>query len=328
MLYFRQKNDKIVCLLCRHYCQLKEGQVGICGVNQNKNGELENLVYGKVAALNVDPIEKKPLYHFLPDSSSLSLGTVGCNFQCPFCQNWQISQSKEIASSHEISVDEIVNIALQRGCKSISYTYNEPTIFYPFAKDIALKAKEHGIKSVFVSNGLETPEVIADMKGVIDAFNIDLKSFDKGYYKKVLKGSLDGVLDSLKRLKEGGFWVEVTTLIVPDVNDGKEELAKIASFIADELDVYTPWHISAFHPDFKMQDGDGTKIEKLIEAKEIGERAGLKYIYLGNVGAKSITYCPACNQALIERDGFAVIKNSLIDGKCPNCQRELEGVWS
>jgi pyruvate formate lyase activating enzyme len=328
MLYECEKNDKIICLLCRHYCQLKEGQIGVCGVNQNRDGKLKNLVYGKVAALNVDPIEKKPLYHFLPDSTSLSLGTVGCNFQCPFCQNWQISQTKETTSSYEISVDEIVNIALQKGCESISYTYNEPTIFYPFAKDIALKAKEHGIKSVFVSNGLETPEVIADMKGVIDAFNIDLKSFDKGYYKKVLKGSLDGVLDTLKRLKEGGFWLEITTLIVPEVNDSKEELEKIASFIADELDVFTPWHISAFHPDFKMQDGDGTKIEKLYEAKEIGKKAGLKYIYMGNVGAKSITYCPKCNHELIVRDGFRVLKDNLKDGRCLECKRELEGIWS
>ncbi len=327
MRYYKTEGDRIVCLLCRHYCKLKESQVGVCGVNANHNGELENLVYGQVAALNVDPIEKKPLYHFLPSTTSLSLGTVGCNFQCPFCQNWQISQTKDREGCHEMSPDQIVDLALQRGCKSISYTYNEPTIFYPFAKDIALKAKAHGIRSVFVSNGLETPEVIADMKGVIDAFNIDLKSFNADYYKKTLKGSLEGVLDTLKRLKAGGFWVEVTTLIVPGTNDSEEEITQIAQFIADELDIYTPWHISAFHPDYKMTDRDGTSLETLLKAQEIGEKAGLKYIYLGNVSGMSVTKCPQCGFDLIKRSGFSVVEEHLVEGRCPQCQRAIEGVW-
>jgi len=328
MKYYKEEENRIICLLCRHYCKLKEGQVGICGVNQNVNHSLKNLVYGKVAAINVDPVEKKPLYHFLPNTKSLSIGTVGCNFKCPFCQNWQISQTSITDTSHSLSPKEIVDLAIKHRCQSISYTYNEPTIFYPFAKDIALLAKEKGIKSIFVSNGLETPEVIDDMRGVIDAFNIDLKSFDEGYYKKSLKGSLSGVLDTLKRLKERGFWVEVTTLIVPDVNDSKEEIEKIASFIANEMDIYTPWHISAFHPDYKMDDTKSTSIDKMMEAKEIGQRAGLKYIYLGNIGAMSITRCPECNFELIKRDGYMVIENRLKEGHCPNCDRLIEGVWS
>ena len=328
MKYYKEEENRIVCLLCRHYCKLKEGQVGICGVNQNVNHSLKNLVYGKVAAINVDPVEKKPLYHFLPNTKSLSIGTVGCNFKCPFCQNWQISQTSITDTSYSLSPKEIVDLAIKHRCQSISYTYNEPTIFYPFAKDIALLAKEKGIKSIFVSNGLETPEVIDDMRGVIDAFNIDLKSFDEGYYKKSLKGSLSGVLDTLKRLKERGLWVEVTTLIVPDVNDSKEEIEKIASFIANEMDIYTPWHISAFHPDYKMDDTKSTSIDKMMEAKEIGQRAGLKYIYLGNIGAMSITRCPECNFELIKRDGYMVIENRLKEGHCPNCDRLIEGVWS
>ena len=328
MKYYKDDGNKIVCLLCRHYCKLKEDQVGICGVNQNVNHSLKNLVYGKIAAINVDPVEKKPLYHFLPNTKSLSIGTVGCNFKCPFCQNWQISQTNSMDSSHLLSPKEIVDLAIQYGCKSISYTYNEPTIFYPFAKDIALLAKEKGIRSVFVSNGLETPEVIDDMRGVIDAFNIDLKSFDEGYYKKSLKGSLSGVLDTLKRLKERGFWVEVTTLIVPDVNDSKEEIEKIASFIANEMDIYTPWHISAFHPDYKMDDSKGTTVDKMLEAKEIGKRAGLKYIYLGNINSDSITNCPDCGYELIKRRGYMVLENRLKDGSCPNCGRKIEGIWS
>jgi pyruvate formate lyase activating enzyme len=328
MEYFRRDGDKIVCLLCRHYCKLKEDQVGICGVNQNKNQELKTLVYGKVAALNVDPIEKKPLYHFLPSSHSLSLGSVGCNFQCPFCQNWQISQISDLGNSHTLSPKQIVNLAKERGCESISFTYNEPTIFYPFAKDIALLAKKDDIRSVFVSNGFESREVIEDMRGVIDAFNIDLKSFSEDYYKKSLKGSLKGVLDTLKRVKDSGFWLEVTTLIVPDVNDSLEELESIVEFIANELDIYTPWHISAFHPDFKMRDGKSTTIEKMYEAKEIAERAGLKYVYMGNVrGEMAITKCPDCGYSLIKRDGFRVIENQLKDGKCPKCTREIEGVF-
>jgi len=328
MKYYKDDGNKIVCLLCRHYCKLKEDQVGICGVNQNVNHSLKNLVYGKIAAINVDPVEKKPLYHFLPNTKSLSIGTVGCNFKCPFCQNWQISQTNSMDSSHLLSPKEIVDLAIQYGCKSISYTYNEPTIFYPFAKDIALLAKEKGIRSVFVSNGLETPEVIDDMRGVIDAFNIDLKSFDEGYYKKSLKGSLSGVLDTLKRLKERGFWVEVTTLIVPDVNDSKEEIEKIASFIANEMDIYTPWHISAFHPDYKMDDSKGTTVDKMLEVKEIGKMAGLKYIYLGNINSDSITNCPDCGYELIKRRGYMVLENRLKDGSCPNCGRKIEGIWS
>ena len=328
MKYYKEEENRIVGLLCRHYCKLKEGQVGICGVNQNVNHSLKNLVYGKVAAINVDPVEKKPLYHFLPNTKSLSIGTVGCNFKCPFCQNWQISQTSITDTSHSLSPKEIVDLAIKHRCQSISYTYNEPTIFYPFAKDIALLAKEKGIKSIFVSNGLETPGVIDDMRGVIDAFNIDLKSFDEGYYKKSLKGSLSGVLDTLKRLKDRGFWVEVTTLIVPDVNDSKEEIEKIASFIANEMDIYTPWHISAFHPDYKMDDTKSTSIDKMMEAKEIGQRAGLKYIYLGNIGVMSITRCPECNFELIKRDGYMVIENRLKEGHCPNCDRLIEGVWS
>jgi pyruvate formate lyase activating enzyme len=329
MEYYKKDADKIVCLLCRHYCKLKEDQVGICGVNQNKNQKLKTLVYGKVAALNVDPIEKKPLYHFLPDTKSLSLGTVGCNFQCPFCQNWQISQTSKSDSSYELTPQQIVDLAVEKGCNSISYTYNEPTIFYPFAKDIALFAKKRGIKSIFVSNGFESQEVIEDMKGVIDAFNIDLKSFDEGYYKRSLKGSLESVLDTLKRLKDGGFWVEVTTLIVPNVNDSKEELAKIANFIATKLDIYTPWHISAFHPDYKMKDSSFTNLDKMLEAKEIGERAGLKYIYMGNIrGELAVTRCPDCKKEIIKRDGFRVVENHLIDGRCPKCSRIIEGIWS
>ena len=325
--FYRWEGDRIVCELCRHYCKLKEGQVGICGVNKNEDGQLKNLVYGRVSALNIDPVEKKPLYHFLPGSLTLSLGTVGCNFHCPFCQNWQISQTHDPDSSYEVTPEQLVAAALERGCTSIAYTYNEPTIFYPFARDVAILAKKHGLKNIFVSNGMESPEMIEDMRGIIDGFNIDIKSFDSEYYKKVLKGSLEGVLDTLKRLKDGGFWVECTTLIVPGDNDSDQELTQIARFIAGELDPYTPWHISAFHPDYKVRDKGPTPLETLNRAKAIGKKAGLTHIYLGNVPEEGVTSCPGCGLELIVRRGYHVTKNILIDGHCPACKREIEGVW-
>jgi len=324
---YEKHGERITCQLCRHYCQLKEDQIGLCGVNKNEGGRLKNLVYGKVSALNIDPIEKKPLYHFLPGSTALSLGTVGCNLQCPFCQNWQISQTSELDTSTEISPEKLVALAREHGCQTIAYTYNEPTIFYPFAKDIALLAKKQGIKNIFVSNGMETPEMIAEMQGVIDGFNIDLKSFDPEYYKKYLKGTLEGVLDTLKQLVQKGFWVEVTTLIVPDDNDSDEELHKIAAFIAEELGVSVPWHISAFSPNYKVEDKTYTSLSTLQRAKEIGQSHGLAYIYMGNVLSDSTTYCPQCHTVLIEREGYTVTENRLEAGACPVCQREIEGVW-
>jgi pyruvate formate lyase activating enzyme len=324
--FFKKEKDKIVCLLCRHYCKLKEGQKGICGVNMNQNGSLKNLVYGKVAAINIDPIEKKPLYHFLPGSKALSIGSVGCNFKCPFCQNWSISQSKQI-SGYNLLPEQIVKLALENQCKSIAYTYNEPTIFWPFAKDIATLAKKYKIKGVFVSNGFESPEILEQMRGLIDGFNIDIKSFKKEYYKKSLKGDLQGVLDTLKTVKKLGFWLECTTLIVPGDNDSDEELREIANFIAKELGKDVPWHLSAFHPDYKVQDKPSTPPSTLIRAYKIAKEAGLEFVYFGNVAIKAITYCPRCNEELIIRNGYFIEKNILEDGKCPTCQEKIPGVW-
>ncbi len=325
--FYESKDDRIVCRLCRHYCVLKDGQSGICGVNANERSRLRNLVYGKVSALNVDPIEKKPLYHFLPGTTAFSVGTVGCNMKCPFCQNWQISQRHDLDGSQEMTPRQIVDLALQYGSKTIAYTYNEPTIFYPFARDTAILAHEAGLKNVFVSNGMESPEVLHDMIGLIDGFNIDLKSFNREYYKKTLKGSLDWVLDTMRIIKEQGMWLEVTTLIVPGDNDSDEELRQIAGFIADELDRFTPWHISAFHPDYKVQDRGPTPVQTLERARKIGEEAGLRYIYMGNVLSDAKTYCPSCRELLIDRVGYQIYTDRLVDGHCPTCGREIEGVW-
>ena len=329
MQYARPNEGKesITCLLCRHYCKLKEGQVGVCGVNQNVGGSLKNLVYGHPAALNVDPIEKKPLYHMLPGSRVLSFGTVGCNFKCPFCQNWDISQTKSVNEETEVTPEKMVALAKHYECSAIAYTYNEPTIFYPYAKDVGLLAKAEGMKNIFVSNGFETPEIIEDMACWVDAANIDLKSWDASYYKKVLKGGLDAVKDTLKRMVDAGIWVEVTTLIVPGDNDDDASLEAMAHFIAESLGRHVPWHLSAFHPDYKMQEKEHTTIETLLRAKRIGEAAGLYYLYLGNVPIDSTTYCPECHAALIERSGYCVVANRLKESHCPECGREIEGIW-
>ena len=329
MKYYKkvEGKKKITCLLCRHYCQMKEGQVGICGVNKNENGALKNLVYGHPIALNVDPVEKKPLYHLLPGSKALSFGTVGCNFKCPFCQNWDISQETTVNKEIEVSPQQMVELALEHKVDSIAYTYNEPTIFYPYAKDIGVIAREKGLKNIFVSNGFETPEIIKDMPSWLDAANIDLKSWDDDYYKKVLKGGLEAVKDTLKRMVEAGIWVEVTTLIIVGENDSDEELTEMAEFIANDLGKHVPWHLSAFHPDYKMQDHEFTGIDTLKRASEIGKKAGLYYVYMGNVPVHGDTYCPQCGELLIDRTGYSITVNKLEDDHCPKCKREIEGVW-
>ncbi len=328
MTYFKEaSHDKLTCLLCSYYCNLKKDQIGICGVNKNVGDKVECLVYGYISAFNIDPIEKKPLYHFLPTSKSLSLGTVGCNFHCSFCQNHDISQEKKIDKSNYISPQRVVQIACEKKCASISYTYNEPTIFYPYAKDIALEAKKYGIKSVFVSNGFESSEVIDDMVGVIDAINVDLKSFSEKYYKKSLGGNLQQVLKNLIHLQKNGIWIEITTLIVPTKNDSKEELRKTVRFIKENLGINTPWHISAFHPDYKELELPRTSFDSLKLAYDIGKEEGLNYVYIGNVGYENNTFCAKCGTKLISREYFKVKSYSLNNSFCPNCKNKIAGIF-
>ena len=327
MKFFKiNSNNTITCLLCKHYCKLKEKQIGICGVNMNNDGKLYNLVDGKIAALNIDPIEKKPLYHFLPATTSLSLGTVGCNMKCPFCQNWQISQTNNIKNSTRVTPEIIVETALKHKTASISYTYNEPTIFYPFAKKIALLAKQAGLKNIFVTNGIMSDEVIDDIKDIIDASNVDFKSYNAEYYQKVLKAPFV-VKENLKKLKNNGIWIEVTTLVIPGVNDTEKELYEIASFIANELGNQTPWHVNAFSPNYKMKNTKPTSPSHLLIAEEAGKKAGLKHIYYGNLGLENITYCPNCGTELIKRYGYYIVFNKINKGHCPNCNTKIEGIW-
>ena len=328
MKYFRYKDENsITCVLCRHYCTLKESKGGICGINFNENQELVNKVYNHPSALNIDPIEKKPLYHFLPSSTSLSLGTVGCNFKCPFCQNHSISQTSAIDESIVYTPQDIIGLALKNNCKSVSYTYNEPTIWYPYAKDIGILAKEQGLKNIFVSNGYESPEIIEDMNSWVDAINVDLKSFSKEYYKKVLKADLEGVLDSLELFANSDIWLEITTLLVPGDNDSDEEITKMAEFISNNLGTNIPWHLSAFHPDYKMQNTPATSLKLLEKAKSIAKAHNIEYIYLGNVNVDTNTYCNKCGEMLIQRDYFNTKVLSINDNRCIKCNNKIYGVF-
>lgn len=328
MKYYRYKDENsIVCLLCNHYCTLKEGKHGICGINYNEDSQLVNKTYGHPSAIHIDPIEKKLLYHFLPSSKSLSIGTVGCNFRCPFCQNYHISQSTLVDEDSNYSPKDIVDLALKHKTQSISYTYNEPTVWYPYAKDIGVLAKEKGIKNVFVSSGYESLDVIEDMKSWIDAVNIDLKSFSHSYYKKVLKTDLDVVLHNIVEFSKSDIWLEITTLIIPGVNDGEDEINKMAKFIGTELGVDIPWHLSAFHPDYKMLDTPRTSLETLEMAKRIALKNGIKYVYLGNIENDNSTYCAKCKAKLIDRRGFDSSNIDINNSRCISCKTIIKGVW-
>lgn len=273
------------CELCAHGCFLSKGQSGICGVNRNSGGRIECIVYGRPVAKNIDPVEKKPLKRFMSGTFTYSIGTLGCNFRCEWCQNYHISQAKseKIDLIPFVPPEMIVELALKSGCQSISYTYNEPTVFYPYAKDIGMIAKEKGLKNIFVSNGYQSDTVLDEMLTWVDAINVDLKAFDAEKHKNFTGGDLDVVLKNLKILAASKVHLEITTLIIPGINDSDAELTQIASFIADELGKNVPWHVSAFHPDYKMTDRNRTPSETVYRAVETGNKAGLEYVYAGNV---------------------------------------------
>lgn len=329
MLYKKEEDDKISCFLCSHHCLIPDGRFGICNVRENRGGVLYTHAYGKLIAQNIDPIEKKPLYHFLPGSKSFSIATIGCNFQCGFCQNWQISQVKEAKAlglrSEEVKPEEVVKQAKRSGSKSISYTYSEPTIFFEYAYEISQLAKKEGLSNVFVTNGYMTKEMIHTIHPYLDAANVDLKSFRDDFYRKICKGRLAPVLKSIELMKKLNIWIEVTTLIVPGQNDSEEELKKIANFLA-QLDTSIPWHISRFYPQYEMEDLEGTPLEILNQAYRIGKDAGLRYVYLGNVGEGSHTYCYQCHRLLIERSGFSIGAYQVKEGRCPDCDSPIDGV--
>lgn len=331
MFWERLEGTNGQCHLCAHECRIPESKFGVCGVRQNSGGILRTMAYARLVAANVDPIEKKPLYHFLPGSSSFSIATIGCNFKCGFCQNWQISQASvkdgALDAGREVMPERIVQEATRSGCRSISYTYTEPTIFFEYAYDTALPAKKAGLCNVFVTNGYMTRRALETIRPHLDAANVDLKSFSDASYRKTCKGRLQPVLDTIAAMKELGIWIEVTTLVVPGENDSEAELKQIADFLAG-IDRDIPWHLSRFHPDFEFQDHQATPIETLKRAREIGREAGLRFIYLGNVPEGTNTYCPECRNLIVERRYMELNKLHLQDGRCTSCGTAIAGVWS
>ena len=328
---FLDDDNKVQCQLCNWRCVIDDGKLGRCCVRQNIAGVLYSLNYDKVCSANPDPIEKKPLFHFQPGSQSFSVATMGCNFRCQFCQNWQISQAAiedGRINRQAISPEWIVEAALRSKCKSIAYTYTEPTVFMELCNDCGQLAKEHGLTNVFVSNGYQTKETIDFAAAWLDGINVDLKAFSKDYYQRLCKARLQPVLDTISYIaNETNIWLEITTLLVPGENDSEDEIKALVDFIVEKAGDDVPWHISRFHPQYKYLDSGPTPLGSLERAFEIGKAAGLHYIYLGNVpGAKSeSTFCYNCGRMLIERLGYRISANNVKDSKCPDCGTEIAG---
>ncbi len=330
ILYEKMDGEEVRCHLCAHRCLIKPGKRGTCRVRENRGGILYSLVYGRLVAENVDPIEKKPLYHFQPGSLSYSIATAGCNLSCSHCQNYEISllaPRSETIPGRTRQAGDIVEQALRSGCRSISYTYTEPTIFMEFALDCGRMAAERGLTNVFVTNGFMTPEAIQAITPVLDAANVDLKGATEDHYRKVCGASLEPVLDTIRSLYQAGVWLEVTTLLIPGLNDDETSISRISEFIAS-VDPLIPWHISRFFPVYRMKDRPPTDTESLKRAERAGMEAGLKYVYLGNVhdGADQ-TKCHHCGHVLLERSGFSITGSSLGNtGACPECGTPFHGV--
>lgn len=328
-MFYESLNGKVKCNLCNHYCVIAEGKRGICGVRENLKDKLYSLIYGKSVSTGIDPIEKKPLFNFYPGTAAYSVSSVGCNFRCHNCQNWTISQMPKDKGGKivgdDFSPEEIVVNAKNSGCKSIAYTYTEPTIFFEYALDTARLAQKEGIKNVFVTNGYTSAEAIKEIAPFLDAANVDLKSFREEFYHKVCGAKLQPVLDNIKLYKESGIWVEVTTLLIPGYSDDEHQLEEIARFIRS-VGEDIPWHITAFYPAFKLPDVSPTRVESLRKARDIGIKAGLRYVYEGNIPGEGgeNTYCYDCGTLLIERFGYEIIKNKIIDGRCHNCNVRID----
>ena len=329
-LYERLEGGRVHCFLCAHHCRIRDGGRGICAVRENRGGSLYTLVYGRAISQCVDPIEKKPLAHFYPGSTAYSVATVGCNFHCEWCQNANISQMPRetgLVVGEEASPEEIVDAADATGSRSIAYTYTEPTIFYEYAYDTAKLAHERGMANVYVTNGYMTEEMLDAFEPYLDAANVDLKAFRDETYRRYVGGRLQPVLDSLKKMKDLGIWVEVTTLVVPGINDDEGELRDAARFVAQELGLETPWHISRFFPGYQMRHVAPTPVGTLHRAVEIGQEEGLRYIFAGNVRGEANTVCHACGGLLIRRSGYRILANRVAAGQvCPDCGAPVAGV--
>ena len=332
LLYETLAAKRVHCFLCAHECRIKPGRRGICGVRQNTGGRLETLIYGRLVAQSADPVEKKPLFHLQPGSRSYSIATVGCNFRCRFCQNADIAQMPAdhdgMIMGREVTAASVVQEAVRQDCQSIAYTYTEPTVFFEFAYDTAKLAHGQGLKNIFVTNGYMSDRALDMIVPYLDAANVDLKAFSDDFYRSQCKARLAPVRNTLMRMKALGILVEVTTLVIPGLNDDPEELKALAGFLVDALGPETPWHISRFHPTYRLMDHDVTPAETLKRARQIGLEAGLHYVYLGNLPTRDgeDTACHQCGAVLIERSGFHVRRNLIEDDRCPRCRTPVYGV--
>ncbi|HOP86987.1 MAG TPA: AmmeMemoRadiSam system radical SAM enzyme [Syntrophorhabdaceae bacterium] len=331
LFYKKIEGNKVTCLLCCHHCNIENGKRGICNVRENREGILYTLVYGFPCSYHVDPIEKKPLFHFFPGSKAFSIATVGCNFKCLHCQNYEISQISEENKKifgQTLDPEDAIDLALKSHCNSISYTYTEPTVFYEYAFDMAKIAKDRGLYNNFVTNGYIEDEPLRYIRPYLDAANIDLKGFNKDFYRRQCKAELNGVLEAIKLYKSLGIWIEITTLIIPGYNDDEREIKGIADFIKNEIGIETPWHVTAFYPTYKLLDAKRTPAKTLNKAREIGLESGLRYVYEGNIPGSEgeHTYCYNCKKAVIKRFGFSILEYNLKDGACIFCNTKIDGI--
>ncbi|MCD4677540.1 MAG: AmmeMemoRadiSam system radical SAM enzyme [Desulfobacula sp.] len=333
LIYEKLDKKAVKCQICRHFCIIKDGKRGICGVRENQGGALYSLVYPKVIATSVDPIEKKPVFHLKPGSYSYSIATVGCNFKCAFCQNSNIAQMPAdyngMIQGKDLSCESIVEEAVKTGCSSISYTYTEPTIFFELALETARLAKTRGLLNIFVTNGYMSTRALEMIHPYLDAANVDLKAFNDRFYKTYCKARLEPVKETIKEMKDLGILVEITTLLIPGLNDDQDDIKAMAEYIANDLGEETPWHISRFHPSYNMTSRPPTPVSSLEKAYEAGKAAGLRYVYIGNVPGKSSenTYCHSCNELLVKRTGYHIENYLKEKGKCPQCGTMAYGIY-
>lgn len=324
LLWRPLEDATLQCLLCAHFCRIEDGGRGQCGVRENRGGKLFTLSHDRVAALNLDPVEKKPLFHFLPGTTTLSLGTQGCNLACLFCQNASLSQPPRLGAApqgNHIPPQEIVRLARKSKAASVAYTYSEPTIFFELMRETAILAREEGLANIMVSNGFQSPQCLDELKNLIQAANVDLKSFRDEFYRDICSARLGPVLKNLAHMKKLDWHLEVTSLVIPEINDSDRELTDIARFVRDELGRDTPWHVSRFHPCHQMLEHRPTPLDTLKRAYDIGRGEGLHHVFVGNVPNSGLenTFCPGCGQMVVERSGFTILRDRLLRGACPGC---------
>lgn len=327
--YKKLKNESVQCLLCPHFCVIKNNEKGKCFSRINENGILKVLNYANIIAKSVDSVEKKPLFHFLPNTKTYSLAVAGCNMRCLFCQNWEISQIKQKKLLHvQLMPEEVVLEALNKKCKSISYTYTEPTIFFEYVLKTAKLAKKKKLKNVCVTNGYINEKPLRELYKYIDAVNVDLKSFNEDFYKNICGAKLKPVLDSLKIMKEMNVWIEISFLVIPNKNDDEIEFKKMCEWIKNNLGKSTPLHLLKFFPMYKMKSTKSTPETKMKKLYDVAKKSGLDYVYLGNMGQKSLTHCPNCKTLILERIDYIINVKNLHNNKCSKCNSLIRGVWS